>query len=111
MDGRSDESGAWAAGWYSGRRALVTGGTSGIGAAVARAFLEAGAEVVVTGVSDAEVAAVARHPVLARAEARRLDVRNAAMVSGLVEGLRAARRGGQLRRHGPARRGTRPGRV
>jgi NAD(P)-dependent dehydrogenase (short-subunit alcohol dehydrogenase family) len=32
-----------------GRRALVTGGTSGIGLAIARALLDAGAEVVVTG--------------------------------------------------------------
>lgn len=36
-----------------GRRAVVTGGTSGIGLAIARAFLEAGAEVIVTGRSEA----------------------------------------------------------
>ena len=34
---------------FSGSRALVTGGTSGIGHAIARAFLDAGAEVIVTG--------------------------------------------------------------
>jgi 3-oxoacyl-[acyl-carrier protein] reductase len=34
---------------FSGRRVLVTGGTSGIGLGVARAFLEAGAEVIITG--------------------------------------------------------------
>lgn len=40
----------------NGRRALVTGGTSGIGFAIAEAFLSAGAEVVVTGRDDARLA-------------------------------------------------------
>ncbi|WP_157216553.1 SDR family NAD(P)-dependent oxidoreductase [Flavisphingomonas formosensis] len=34
---------------YSGRRVLVTGGTSGIGAAIATAFVAAGADVTITG--------------------------------------------------------------
>ena len=34
---------------FSGCRVLVTGGTNGIGAGIARAFHEAGAEVVITG--------------------------------------------------------------
>jgi len=34
---------------YSGRRVLVTGGTAGIGAAVARAYRDAGAKVTITG--------------------------------------------------------------
>ena len=41
---------------FSGRRVLVTGGTSGIGAAAARAFAVAGARVVISG-RDAERAA------------------------------------------------------
>ncbi len=38
---------------FSGRRALVTGGTSGIGGAIAAGFRDAGAEVTVTGTRDA----------------------------------------------------------
>ena len=37
----------------SGRRVVVTGGTSGIGLAIAEAFLNAGARVIVTGRSEA----------------------------------------------------------
>jgi NAD(P)-dependent dehydrogenase (short-subunit alcohol dehydrogenase family) len=77
-------SGAWASVWYAGRRVLVTGGTSGIGAGLAQGFIEAGAEVIVTGVTDAEVAAAASRPVLDRASARRLDVRDSQSISALA---------------------------
>ncbi|MGG2399711.1 SDR family NAD(P)-dependent oxidoreductase [Pseudomonas sp. SH1-B] len=40
---------------FSGRKVLVTGSTSGIGFAAARGFLEAGAEVIISGRSDASV--------------------------------------------------------
>ena len=39
----------------SGRKALVTGGTGGIGYAIAKAFLEAGAEVSITGRSEDKI--------------------------------------------------------
>ena len=41
--------------------ALVTGGTRGIGLAIARAFVDAGARVVVGGRSAATIAAAAAH--------------------------------------------------
>lgn len=69
---------------FSGRQVLVTGGTSGIGRAVAGAFAHLGADVLATGATDAEVSA-------ARVEAgsirfERLDVRDGAAVSAVVDG-------------------------
>ena len=40
---------------YSGRHVLVTGGTSGIGAATAIAFRQAGANVIACGLTDQEL--------------------------------------------------------
>lgn len=67
------------------RRVLVSGATSGIGQAIARAFADAGENVWATGATEAEVAA-------ANAADRRishvvLDVRNAARVADWVAGL------------------------
>ena len=47
----------WAAGWLEGRTVLVTGGTGGIGGALAEAFRDAGAHVVATGATEREIAA------------------------------------------------------
>lgn len=71
--------------WFAGKRVLVTGGTSGIGAGLARGFIEAGALVTIAGVSAAEIAAAAADPVLKSANAYALDVRDGRAVQALVD--------------------------
>jgi NAD(P)-dependent dehydrogenase (short-subunit alcohol dehydrogenase family) len=67
------------------RHVLVTGGTSGIGAGIARAFAAHGDRVTVTGATEAEVArALAAEPGL---QAQVLDVRDAAAVEAMVRAL------------------------
>ena len=68
----------------SGRAALVTGGTRGIGQGIAEALLAAGCTVLATGVSEAEVAACPARPGPAAAT---LDVTDAGEVERLVAGL------------------------
>ncbi|MET0529206.1 MAG: SDR family oxidoreductase [Microvirga sp.] len=80
-------SGHWAAQWYSGKRVLVTGGTSGIGAGIAQGFLEAGAEVIAAGGSRGEVDKV--REAMAPADCRVLDVRDGRAVEALVGELGA----------------------
>ena len=67
---------------FSNQRVLITGGTSGIGFAVAQAFADAGANVTATGLIDNDVAdAAARDK---RIQFWRLDVRDSAAVRQLV---------------------------
>jgi NAD(P)-dependent dehydrogenase (short-subunit alcohol dehydrogenase family) len=77
----------WAAQWFAGKRVLVTGGVSGIGAAIACGFLQAGAEVLVTGLTHQEVEAAAEDPWLSRARRHVLDVRNSGDIAQLVGSL------------------------
>ncbi|MBM3488892.1 MAG: SDR family oxidoreductase [Alphaproteobacteria bacterium] len=68
---------------FGGRQVLVTGGSSGIGNAIARAFRDAGAAVVVTGTQEAgfyesDVAGMRFH---------RLDLADEAAAAALVAGL------------------------
>lgn len=65
---------------FAGRQVLVVGGTSGIGAGIAAAFLSLGARVRVTGAVDQDVQAAGQDPQLAGADRAVLDVRDDAAV-------------------------------
>ena len=79
--------GGWAKPFFDGRTVLVTGGTSGIGAGIAGAFLQAGARVVAVGVGAAELERARAHAVLSQCEIAELDVRDRGAVEALVGGL------------------------
>ena len=67
-------------GLFEGKVALVTGGTSGIGAAIAALLARLGARVTVTGASEAEADAARGAPGFAADRAIGLDVRDGAAV-------------------------------
>jgi NAD(P)-dependent dehydrogenase (short-subunit alcohol dehydrogenase family) len=70
------------------RRILVSGGTSGIGAGIARTFAAAGDEVTVTGATELEVETFLATPGRpANLDARVLDVRGDEAVRAFVQGL------------------------
>jgi NAD(P)-dependent dehydrogenase (short-subunit alcohol dehydrogenase family) len=71
----------------AGQVALVVGGTSGIGAAIARALAGAGAVVTVTGATREEVDNARAAPDFAPRDALVLDVRDAAAVRALIDDL------------------------
>ena len=79
----------WAAGWFGSSNVLVTGGTSGIGAAVTRAFLLAGAKVTAAGVTQDELDRVRSDAPFASAALEVLDVRDGKAVSALIASLPA----------------------
>jgi NAD(P)-dependent dehydrogenase (short-subunit alcohol dehydrogenase family) len=70
-----------------GLSALVTGGTGGIGGAIARALRDAGAQVLATGLGEAEIAAAEGNAAFAGIGVRALDVADADAVGALVAGL------------------------
>ncbi len=72
---------------FSGKTVLVTGGSSGIGGAAALAFKRAGAQVLATGATEAEVNAAKSAPQNAGIEFRQLDVTDGAAVIALVATL------------------------
>ena len=75
----------WARPFYTDKSVLVSGGTSGIGLGLATAFAAAGAEVLATGATEAEIAAAgAANPGI---EFSVLDVRDNAAVEAFAAGL------------------------
>jgi len=72
---------------FSGKSALVTGGTSGIGWGVAEAFAAEGADVLVTGLTTNEADAANRHAAGRSIRAEPLDVTDGHAVEKLVGGL------------------------
>jgi NAD(P)-dependent dehydrogenase (short-subunit alcohol dehydrogenase family) len=74
-------------GLFQGRQVLITGGTSGIGAAIAEGFLALGANVLATGATDAEVHAASQNPALDGARFATLDARDGKAVSTLIDAL------------------------
>lgn len=79
----------WAASWFGGKSVLVTGGTSGIGAAISRAFVSAGAKVTSVGAFQHEVDAVRGKPGYDGRALAVLDVRDKGAIEALVGGLDA----------------------
>ncbi len=75
--------GFWPNGCFADRHVLVSGGTSGIGAAVAKAFLTENARVTVTGVGD--LSAAERE--LDGAAVHQLDVRDEQAIAELMAGF------------------------
>jgi len=71
----------WALPFFSGKHVLVSGGTSGIGQAIAAGFAEAGAQVAATGGTQAEIEAAPKRPGLSYGL---LDVRDGEAVRGFV---------------------------
>ena len=72
---------------FQDRQVLVVGGSSGIGAGIAQAFLAQGAQVTVTGATAAEVVAAQQDTALAGAQVRALDVRDGDAVTALITAL------------------------
>jgi len=69
------------------RKVLITGGTSGIGEAIAQAFQAEGAEVVATGATALEVENALKKTSNAGIDFRVLDVRDLAAVQLMVGAL------------------------
>ena len=76
----SSSADSFAPGLFAGRRVLVVGGTSGIGAGIGRAFAALGAEVLVTGATAAEAEAASLPAVV-------LDVTDDGAVASFIAAL------------------------
>ncbi len=70
-----------------GKLALVSGGTSGIGAAIATALADLGARVTVTGATDAEAETARRRQDFRAERALAVDVRDETAVAACIAGF------------------------
>jgi len=86
-DSNSQAPSAYRADLHAGRHVLVVGGSSGIGAGIATAFLQHGASVTVTGATEQDVAGARTDETLRGAACERLDVRDEAAVNAVVGAL------------------------
>ncbi|MEQ1901221.1 MAG: SDR family oxidoreductase [Devosia sp.] len=75
---------SWASEFYAGKTAIVIGGTSGIGRGIAAAFADAGAKVIATGATEAEVAGASAADGIAFAP---LNVQNAEAIDRFASSL------------------------
>jgi len=73
--------------FLAGQVALVSGGTSGIGAAIGDALADCGAVVTVTGATVEEASAARSRPDFRGRDALALDVRDAAAIAAVVRNL------------------------
>ena len=67
--------------------AVVVGGSSGIGAAIAQALQASGRQVIATGATDAEVQRAVNDPAMQQVQVRQLDVRNNDAIQSLFGDL------------------------
>ncbi|WP_118182501.1 SDR family NAD(P)-dependent oxidoreductase [Paraburkholderia phosphatilytica] len=84
---RGDEVDAFRAGLFDGKTVLVSGGTSGIGLAIAQGFAQLGAMVIATGSSQAKLDALNADRTLSGIRFARLDVRNHDDIQRFVDEL------------------------
>lgn len=84
----SDMAASFAPGLFAGRSVLVTGGTSGIGLACARAFRDLGAGVLATGATDAEGARAREAGENGRIAFEVLDVRSGPAVHAVLAAIK-----------------------
>lgn len=75
----------WPTKCFAGKSVLVSGGASGIGAGIARAFLAEGAKVTVTGATQAEADKAASD--MPGLTAHAVDVRDSSQIEAMMNNL------------------------
>ncbi len=83
----TDPADSFAPGLFAGRHVLVSGGSSGIGLAVARGFARSGAQVIATGTSERKLAALRAGDAADGVRFEPLDVRDSPAIRAFVDRL------------------------